>query len=270
MNRQPAAVFIIRLITEQIEKLTLEHGDHEIKGGVRVAHNEEQGGFSVAQGIKFQIVILHQIPQFLNIEWGKSGSAANQDGLCRFAGSQLVFLVLFDCEMVRLFFLQTGEHEINGALVCLVVLPGLACVYHFQKGDEVLFFLRGLIPDIANQGTVQEAFRLDPEILGRFFTVAFGVGYDGVGKFQNILFTPQIGEWVIVHGLLKVDRVQHLVACPHQERACFQNEGSFRKRFVKIENGKVTNYFQFRNSPLSHHHALTASSCPLRCPCFPC
>ena len=81
-------------------------------------------------------------------------------------------------------------------------------VYHFQKGDEVLFFLRGLVPDIANQGTVPEAFRLDPEILGRFFTVAFGVGYDGVGKFQNILFTPQIGEWVIVHGLLKVDRVQ--------------------------------------------------------------
>ena len=45
---------------------------------------------------------------------------------------------------------------------------------------------------------------------------------------------------------------------------------TIRKRFVKIENGKVTNYFQFRNSPLSHHHALTASSCPLRCPCFPC
>lgn len=47
-------------------------------------------------------------------------------------------------------------------------------------------------------------------------------------------------------------------------------ESVVRKRFVKIENGKVTNYFQFRNSPLSHHHALTASSCPLRCPCFPC
>lgn len=49
-----------------------------------------------------------------------------------------------------------------------------------------------------------------------------------------------------------------------------QPDVTFRKRFVKIENGKVTNYFQFRNSPLSHHHALTASSCPLRCPCFPC
>ena len=85
MNRQPAAVFIICLVAEQIEKLALEHGDHEIKGGVRVAHNEEQSSFSVAQGIKFQIIILHQIPQFLNIEWGKPGSAANQDGLCRFA-----------------------------------------------------------------------------------------------------------------------------------------------------------------------------------------
>ena len=50
----------------------------------------------------------------------------------------------------------------------------------------------------------------------------------------------------------------------------FNLNRDLRKRFVKIENGKVTNYFQFRNSPLSHHHALTASSCPLRCPCFPC
>ena len=89
MDRQPASVFIIRLIAEQIEKLALEHGDHEVKSGVRVAHNEEQGGFSVSQGVKFQVVILHQVPQFLNIEWSKPGSAANQDGLCRFASNKM-------------------------------------------------------------------------------------------------------------------------------------------------------------------------------------
>ena len=132
MNRQPAAVFIICLVAEQIEKLALEHGDHENKGGVQDAHTAEQSSFSVAQGIKFQIIILHQIPQFLNIEWGKPGSAANQDGLCRFACSQLVFLILFDSEMVRLLFLQPGEHQINRTLKFLVVLPGLACVYHLQ------------------------------------------------------------------------------------------------------------------------------------------
>ena len=43
---------------------------------------------------------------------------------------------------------------------------------------------------------------------------------------------------------------------------------AFRNAFVKIENGKVTNYFQIRNSPFLHHHALTASSCPPRCPCW--
>lgn len=43
---------------------------------------------------------------------------------------------------------------------------------------------------------------------------------------------------------------------------------SIRVAFVKIKNGKVTNYFQIRNSPFSHHHALTASSCPPRCPCW--
>ena len=70
------------------------------------------------------------------------------------SGRQLIFLILLDREMVRLLFFQTGKHQVNGALVFLVVLPGLACIYHFQQSDEVLFFLRRLIPDVADQGTV--------------------------------------------------------------------------------------------------------------------
>ena len=87
----------------------------------------------------------------------------------------------------------------------------------------------------------------------------------------DILY-QDIGEGVIVHRLPKVDRVENLdvVAMLQKGIAALNHDAAFRKRFVKIENGKVTNYFQFRNSPLSHHHALTASSCPLRCPCFPC
>ncbi len=36
MDRQPAAVEVIRLVAEQIEKLTIHHGDHEIESAVRI------------------------------------------------------------------------------------------------------------------------------------------------------------------------------------------------------------------------------------------
>ena len=49
----------------------------------------------------------------------------------------------------------------------------------------------------------------------------------------------------------------------------FRN-GIIRERSVKIENGKVTNNFQFRNLLFSHHHASVASSCPPECPCSSC
>ena len=43
-----------------------------------------------------------------------------------------------------------------------------------------------------------------------------------------------------------------------------------RERSVKIENGKVTNNFQFRNLLFLHHHASVASSYPPECPCSSC
>ena len=62
--------------------------------------------------------------------------------------------------MVRVFFLQLCKKEVNGALVFLVVLPGFAGIDKVQQRYEVLFFLRGLIPDVADQGRIIEAFRL--------------------------------------------------------------------------------------------------------------
>ena len=62
--------------------------------------------------------------------------------------------------MIRVFFFQLCEKEVNGALVFLVVLPGFAGVDQVQQRYEVLFFLRGLVPDVADQGRIIEAFRL--------------------------------------------------------------------------------------------------------------
>ena len=80
MDRQPPAVEVIRLVAEQIEKLTIHEGSHEIEGAVRIRKNHKQRRLLVAQGIQFQFVILHQVPQLLDIEGCKTGAAGNEDG----------------------------------------------------------------------------------------------------------------------------------------------------------------------------------------------
>ena len=56
----------------------------------------------------------------------------------------------------------------------------------------------------------------------------------------------------------------------HTVVTALPRNGSVRERSVKIENGKVTNNFQFRNLLFLHHHASVASSYPPECPCSSC
>ena len=58
MNGQPAAIYIIGFLTEQIEKLGITHADDKIKGIVGVRDNNKQRRFPVAQGIQLQLIIL--------------------------------------------------------------------------------------------------------------------------------------------------------------------------------------------------------------------
>ena len=85
MDRQPPTVHIVGFFTQKIEKLSVAHGDQEVKAIVRVAHNEEQGGFPVSQGVQLQLVVGSDLPQLRNIEHGKARTAGNQDGFCGFA-----------------------------------------------------------------------------------------------------------------------------------------------------------------------------------------
>ena len=89
MDRQPPAVHIVGFFTQKVEQLGVAHGDQEVKAIVRVAHNEEQSGFPISQGIQFQLVVGSDLPQFRNVEHGKARTAGNQDGFCRFARNEL-------------------------------------------------------------------------------------------------------------------------------------------------------------------------------------
>ena len=84
MDRQPPTVHIVGFFTQKVEKLGVAHGDQEVKAIVCVAHNEEQGGFPVSQGVQLQLVVGSDLPQLRNIKHGKARTAGNQDGFCRF------------------------------------------------------------------------------------------------------------------------------------------------------------------------------------------
>ena len=82
----------------------INHGDEEVKGIVRIAHDEEQRGLPVSQGIQFKLVVGGQVPKLLDIKGGQSGAAGNQDGFRSLTRRQLVLFVLPHGKVLRLIF----------------------------------------------------------------------------------------------------------------------------------------------------------------------
>ena len=70
MDGQLSAVHIVCLVTEQIEKLGVDHRNQEVEGGIRVRHDEEQRRFLIAQRIQLQLIVHGEITQFLDVEGG--------------------------------------------------------------------------------------------------------------------------------------------------------------------------------------------------------
>ena len=125
MDRQAAAVEVVRLVAKEVKKLGVHECCHKIEGAVRVRKNDEQRRFPVAQGVQLQFVLRHKVPQLLNIKGREAGAAANQDGFQSFAGSHLKFAVLLHGEMIRLLLFQLGKQQIHRGLKLLVILSGL-------------------------------------------------------------------------------------------------------------------------------------------------
>ncbi len=81
MDRQLSAVHIIGFVAQQVEKLGVDHGDKEVEGAVRIAHDKEQRRFPVTQLVQFQLIVHGGIPNFLNIKGREPGTAGNKNGL---------------------------------------------------------------------------------------------------------------------------------------------------------------------------------------------
>ena len=92
--------------------------------------------------------------------------------------------------MVRVLCFQLLKQQIYGIFEILIVLSGFACINQINQHGEILLLLRSFIPDISDQCRIIELFSLDPEVLTGLLSLSFGVDYDRVYKFQNILFAP--------------------------------------------------------------------------------
>ena len=57
MDGQLAAVHIICLVAQQIEKLGVDHRNQKIEGAVRIAHNQKQRRFLIAQRVQRQLIV---------------------------------------------------------------------------------------------------------------------------------------------------------------------------------------------------------------------
>ena len=89
MDREPAAVHIVRFLTEQVEELGIGHRDQEVEGAVRITHDQEQRRLLIPEGIKLQFVVGSQLPELLDIKDCQPGTAGNEDRFRCFASNHL-------------------------------------------------------------------------------------------------------------------------------------------------------------------------------------
>ena len=115
--------------------------------------------------------------------------------------------------MVGLVLFQLLERDIHGIFKGLVILAHFHRIDQLDKRGEVLLFFGGFVMDVADQGTIQKGLCLYPEVVTGF-AVPFGITYQGVDQLQNVLFRVDVGERVVVHGLLEVQGIENLDLIP--------------------------------------------------------
>ena len=71
--------------------------------------------------------------------------------------------------------------------------------------------------------------RTRPKIFTALAVLALGVLHDAVYQFQNVVLAVDIAEWVVLHGLLKINRIEYFYLIPSALKhfPTFQNDRAF-------------------------------------------
>ena len=163
MDRQPAAVYHIRLIVELLEQLGIEHPHNKVKTGVIVGDHGKNGRLFLTQTPQFHLVCLRHAGQRFQIELLQPRHQCDLDGFQGLAAAGAVITVVFQGNVLRVLHFQAVKEFIQRGSVGVVVLPNLAGPDHLHHHGEVLFLLWGLVVEVEHQRQQEHLRRLIPE-----------------------------------------------------------------------------------------------------------
>ena len=82
-------VFVQGPVAQDIEHLGIHHSGDKIEGWVAVGYHRKKGDFFIPQLIQFHFVILHHVPDSLNVKGGQPCAAGDQDAFQGLARNEL-------------------------------------------------------------------------------------------------------------------------------------------------------------------------------------
>lgn len=96
--------------------------------------------------------------------------------------------------------------------------------------------------DVADESTIEQCLCLVPERIAAL-AVTLGIRHECGSQLQDILFTVDIGERIIMHGLVKIDCVEDFDPVIRVNKCISNLEQSRALRVLSIRIEKKVNYF---------------------------
>ena len=112
--------------------------------------------------------------------------------------------------MVRFFLLQSFKEKVQRGLEIIIVLSGAAVLDHIHDHLKILFFRRGLMEQVQDQGGVQGDFGLLPKRVILLCPFWRGVFDKAVDQLHCVLIVPDVWERVKGVRMAWVDQVKYL------------------------------------------------------------
>ena len=210
-HRQAAHVYLVRLVIQLLKCLGIEHTDKEIKAHViAVRDYTENSLLAFSQLGKLQIILVGNVLYLSQRERGQPDGGRHKDAFCRLARRLLENVILPHGNMIRLFFLQRLEKQIQRGLEIVVVLFRPAVLDHGEHHFHGLLIGRRLMEKVKHKGGVEGNFGFLPKGVILACVLRRGALNEVVDQPEHIGVLADIAERVIAVGMARLDQIEHL------------------------------------------------------------
>ena len=110
--------------------------------------------------------------------------------------------------MIGILLFESVKQQIYGIFERFIIFPDFHCVYHLYECRKILLIFWSFIIDVADQSRVKKRLGLHPKIIAGF-AFPFRIGNQHRNQFENVFLAMDIREWIVVHRLPKVNRIEH-------------------------------------------------------------